>query len=62
MAICERWYDKWKITGITFDTSDNQNKKFFKPVCIMPDGDVVACDGTHDFDYDSKKDKKTRLL
>ena len=44
-------WDKYDIVGVSFDTSNNPNKKFFKPVYIMPDGDVVACDGTHDFDY-----------
>ena len=49
-------WDKYEIVGISFDTSNNPNKKFFKPVYIMPDGDVVACDGTHDFDYDPNKE------
>jgi hypothetical protein len=52
----KHWYDEWEITGVTFDTSDNLNKKFFKPVYIMPDGDIVACDGTHDFNYDPNKE------
>ena len=49
-------WDKYEIVGISFDTSNNPNKKFFKPVYIMSDGDVVACDGTHDFDYDPNKE------
>lgn len=47
---------KYEIVGCSFDTSNNSNKKFFKPVYIMPDGDIVACDGTHDFDYDPNKE------
>ena len=47
---------KYEIVGCSFDTSNNPNKKFFKPVYIMPDGDVVACDGTYDFEYDPNKE------
>ena len=49
-------WDKYEIVGVSFDTSNNPNKKFFKPVYIMPNGDVVACDGTHDFNYDPNKE------